>query len=49
LSAEKIVRNFWAEEWAKEGRVIDRQRILLRRAFKLLPRPVGRWNTLSLG
>lgn len=49
LSAEKILRNVWAEEWAKEGREIDRQRILLRQAFKLLPRPVRRWNTPSLG
>jgi len=36
---EKIAR-IWAEEWAKEGREIDWQKLLPRRGFKVLPR---RW------
>jgi putative transposase len=36
---EKIAR-IWAEEWAKEGREIDWQRLLPRRGFEILPR---RW------
>ena len=35
----KIAR-IWAEEWAKEGREIDWQKLLPRRGFELLPR---RW------
>jgi len=37
---EKIAR-IWAEEWAKEGREIDRQKLLSRRGFELLAR--RRW------
>jgi putative transposase len=36
---EKIAR-IWAEEWAKEGRQIDWQRLIPRRGFEVLPR---RW------
>ncbi len=36
---EKIAR-IWAQEWAKEGRKIDWQKLLPRRGFELLPR---RW------
>ena len=36
---EKIAR-IWAEEWAKEGRKIEWQRLMPRRGFELLPR---RW------
>ena len=36
---EKIAR-IWAEEWAKEGKQIDWQRLLPRRGFEVLPR---RW------
>jgi putative transposase len=36
---EKIVR-IWAEEWAKEGREIDWQKLFPRRGFEILPR---RW------
>jgi putative transposase len=36
---EKIAR-IWAEEWAKEGRKIEWQRLVARRGFELLPR---RW------
>ena len=36
---EKIAR-IWAEEWAKEGREIDWQRLLPHRGFEVLPR---RW------
>jgi putative transposase len=39
LTSEKIAR-IWAEEWAKEGRQIDLQKLLPRRGFELLPR---RW------
>jgi putative transposase len=36
---EKVAR-IWAEEWSKEGRQIDWQRLLPRRGFEVLPR---RW------
>jgi putative transposase len=36
---EKIAK-IWAEEWAKEGRQIDWQKLLPRRGFEVLPR---RW------
>jgi putative transposase len=36
---EKIAR-IWVEEWAKEGREIDWQKLLARRGFEVLPR---RW------
>ena len=36
---EKVAR-VWAEEWSKEGRQIDWQRLLPRRGFEVLPR---RW------
>jgi putative transposase len=36
---EQIAR-IWAEEWAKEGRQIDWQRLIPRRGFEILPR---RW------
>jgi putative transposase len=36
---EKVAR-IWAKEWSKEGRQIDWQRLLPRRAFEILPR---RW------
>jgi putative transposase len=36
---EKVAR-IWAQEWAKEGREIDWQKLLPRRGFELLPR---RW------
>jgi putative transposase len=39
LTSEKIAR-IWAQEWAKEGREIDWQRLLPRRRFEVLPR---RW------
>jgi putative transposase len=38
-TSEKIAR-IWAQEWAKEGREIDWQRLLPRRRFEVLPR---RW------
>ena len=38
-TSEKIAR-IWAQEWAKEGREIDWQRMLPRRGFEVLPR---RW------
>ena len=38
-TSEKTAR-IWAEEWAKEGREIDWQRLILRRGFEVLPR---RW------
>jgi putative transposase len=38
-TSEKIAR-IWAEEWAKEGREIDWQRLLPRQGFEVLPR---RW------
>jgi putative transposase len=34
------VARIWAEEWAKQGKEIDWQRLLPRRSFELLPR---RW------
>jgi putative transposase len=34
---EKVAR-IWAEEWSKEGREIDWQRLLPRRGFEVLPR-----------
>jgi putative transposase len=34
------LRSFWAQEWAKEGREVDWQRLLPRRGFEVLPR---RW------
>ncbi len=37
---EKIAR-IWAEEWAKEGKRIDWQRLVPRRSFEVLPR---RWG-----
>src|ERR687895_641080 len=36
---EKVAK-IWAEEWAKEGREIDWQRLIVRRGFEVLPR---RW------
>ena len=36
---EKVAR-IWAEEWAKQGKEIDWQRLLPRQSFELLPR---RW------
>ena len=36
---EKIAR-IWAEEWAKEGQMLDWQRLIPRRGFEVLPR---RW------
>ena len=38
-TSEKIAR-IWAEEWYKEGREIDWQKLLPRRGFEILPR---RW------
>ncbi len=38
-TSEKVAR-IWAQEWAKEGREIDWQKLLPRRGFELLPR---RW------
>ena len=38
-TSEKIAR-IWAQEWAKEGKEIDWQRLLPRRGFEILPR---RW------
>src|ERR687891_491111 len=38
-TSEKTAR-IWAEEWAKEGREIDWQKLLSRRGFEVLPR---RW------
>src|ERR671918_2772231 len=38
-TTEKVAR-IWAQEWAKEGREIDWQKLLPRRGFELLPR---RW------
>jgi putative transposase len=36
---DKVAR-IWAEEWAKEGKEIDWQRLIVRRGFEVLPR---RW------
>ncbi len=36
----KKIAMIWAEEWAKEGREINRQKLLPRRGFEVLPR---RW------
>src|SRR5215212_9289563 len=36
-TSEKTAR-IWAEEWAKEGRQIDWQRLIPRRGFEVLPR-----------
>ena len=36
---EKVAR-LWAEEWAKEGKKVDWQRLMPPRGFKVLPR---RW------
>jgi putative transposase len=36
-TSDKIAR-IWAQEWAKEGREIDWQRLLPRRGFEVLPR-----------
>ena len=36
---EKVAR-LWAEEWAKEGKKVDWQRLMPPRGFRLLPR---RW------
>jgi putative transposase len=38
-TSEKVAM-IWAEEWAKEGREIDRQKLRPRRGFEVLPR---RW------
>ena len=38
-TSERVAR-IWAQEWAKEGREIDWQKLLPRRGFELLPR---RW------
>lgn len=38
-AAEKVART-WAEEWAKEGKEIDWQRLIPRRGFEVLPK---RW------
>ena len=38
-TSEKTAR-IWAQEWAKEGREIDWQRLLARRGLEVLPR---RW------
>jgi putative transposase len=38
-TSEKLAR-IWAQEWAKEGREIDWQKLLPRRGFEVLPR---RW------
>ena len=35
-----MIAMIWAEEWAKEGRQIDWQKLLPRRGFEALPR---RW------
>ena len=42
---EKVAK-IWAEEWAKEGREIDWQRLIPRRGFEVLPR---RWVVVGLG
>ena len=39
-TSEKVARIWAQEEWAKEGREIDWQKLLPRRGFELLPR---RW------
>jgi transposase len=36
---DKVAR-IWTEEWAKEGREIDWQRLIVRRGLEVLP---GRW------
>jgi putative transposase len=38
---EKIAKRWAQEEWAKEGRQIDWQKLLARRGFEVLPR--RRW------
>jgi hypothetical protein len=38
---DKIAK-IWAEEWAKEGKRIDWQRLIPRRSFEVLPR---RWGS----
>ena len=47
-TSEKVARIWAAQEWAKEGREIDWQKLLPRRGFEVLPR---RWvvNVPSLG
>jgi hypothetical protein len=45
---EKVAR-IWAEEWAKEGKKVDWQRLLAPKGFQVLPR---RWvveRTFALG
>ena len=43
---EKAART-WAEEWAKEGREIDWQRLLPGRGFEVLPRRWAAERTIS--
>jgi transposase len=38
--SEKVAKKIWAEEWAKEGRKVDWQRLMPPRGFVVLPR---RW------
>jgi putative transposase len=45
---EKVAR-LWAEEWAKEGKQIDWQRLMPPRGFRVLPRVGGWWNVPSRG
>ena len=41
---EKVAK-IWAEEWAKEGQKVDRQRLLPQRGFQILSR---RWVVESI-
>ena len=43
---EKIAK-IWAEEWAKEGRKIEWQRLVPRRSFEVLPRRWGAEQTFA--
>ena len=45
---EEVAR-IWAEEWAKEGKEVDWQRLMPPRDFRVLPRRCGWWSGPSLG
>ena len=39
---EKVGQGLWAQEWAKEGKEVDWQRLMPPRGFRVLPR---RWGS----
>jgi hypothetical protein len=45
---EKVAK-VWAEEWAKEGKEVDWQRLMPPRGFRVLPRVGGWWSAPSRG